>query len=689
MITTNIEVEGRKITIESGKLAKQANGSVTVKCGDTVVLVTVTAKTLENAGDGFPLMVDWRDRFYAAGKFPGGFFKREGAPRPSEIISARLTDRSIRPLFSSELLCDLYIYVTVLSIDEENDPDVLGIIGASVSLCLSDIPFANPIAGVRVGKIGERLILNPTYAERKESSLEIVVSGGKNFITMVEAGANEVSEDEILDAINFAQGSINKIVEEQEKISAGIKKCGWPREEANAEQEQRVREMVGLRLKEANLIDDQQEKERVISALYKEVESALSEEIHRKKVNFFFEKIKKEEIRKGIIEGQKRWDGRFPDEIRNITCEIGVLPRIHGSALFTRGQTQALVVTTLGTTEDEQRMDEIEGKWVKRFILHYNFPPFSTGEAKPARAPGRREIGHGALAERALEPVIPSQEDFPYAVRVVSEILESNGSSSMASVCGGTLSLMDAGVPISSPVAGVAMGLVKEGDRYTVLTDITGKEDHIGDMDFKVAGTEKGITALQMDIKISGIDTEIMRNALGKAKVARSYVLAKMLEVISAPRGSVSVYAPKVLTFSVKQHRIRDLIGPGGRNIKGIIEATGAKVNVTDDGKVTISHADEKKVAQAYEMAKYFTEEAEIGKVYKGKVMRIVGFGAFIEVLPGQEGLLHISEIAPYRINSVEDFLKEGDEPNVKVINIDAQGKISLSMKQLSPEERC
>ncbi|MEK9150100.1 MAG: polyribonucleotide nucleotidyltransferase [Candidatus Desantisbacteria bacterium] len=654
MITTNIEIEGRKIIIESGKLAKQANGAVTVKCGETVVLVTTTAKTLDSAGDGFPLMVDWRDRFYAAGKFPGGFFKREGSPRASEIISARLTDRSIRPLFSSELLIDLFIYVTVLSIDEENDPDVLGIIGASAALTVSDIPFEKgPVAGVRVGKIGERLILNPTFAERKESSLEIVVAGGRDFITMVEAGANEVSEDEILDALNFAQGAINKIVSEQERMREGIRKAEWPREESNIEQEQKVREKIGSRLKEANLIEDQGEKERVISAVYKEVEAALSEEIHKKKIYSFFEKMKKETIRMGIIEGQKRWDGRMPDEIRNITCETGVLPRIHGSALFTRGQTQSLVITTLGTTEDEQRMDEIEGKWMKRFILHYNFPPWSTGEAKSARAPSRREIGHGALAERAIEPVIPSQEDFPYAIRVVSEILESNGSSSMASVCGGTLSLMDAGVPIRRPVAGVAMGLVKEGDKYVVIADITGKEDHIGDMDFKVAGTEKGITALQMDIKVSGLNIEIMRNALGKAKEARSYVLAKMLSTISASRESVSLYAPKVLAFSIKQDRIRDLIGPGGRTIKSIIEATGAKVNVTDDGKVTIFHTDEKRVNQAFDMAKYFTEEAEIGKVYKGKVMRIVGFGAFIEILPGQEGLLHISEIAPYRINSV------------------------------------
>ncbi|MDI6752439.1 MAG: polyribonucleotide nucleotidyltransferase [bacterium] len=688
MITTNIEVEGRKITIESGKLARQANGAVTVKCGETVVLVTTTAKTLDSAGDGFPLMVDWRDRFYAAGKFPGGFFKREGSPRASEIISARLTDRSIRPLFSSELLIDLFIYITVLSIDEENDPDVLGIIGASAALTVSDIPFENPVAGVRVGKIGERLILNPTFAERKESSLEIVVAGGRNFITMVEAGANEVSEDDVLGAIDFAQSAINKIVEEQERMREGIRKAEWPREESNIEQEQKVREKVGSRLKEANLIDNQQEKERVICALYKEIESALSEEIHKKKIYSFFEKMKKETIRKGIIDGQKRWDGRFPDEIRNIACETGILPRIHGSALFTRGQTQSLVITTLGTTEDEQRMDEIKGKWVKRFILHYNFPPWSTGEAKSARAPGRREIGHGALAERALEPVIPSQEDFPYAIRVVSEILESNGSSSMASVCGGTLSLMDAGVPILRPVAGVAMGLVKEEDKYVVIADITGKEDHIGDMDFKVAGTEKGITALQMDIKVSGLNIEIMRNALAKAKEARSYVLARMLSAISASRKSVSLYAPKVLVFSIKQDRIRDLIGPGGRTIKSIIEATGAKVNVTDDGKVTIFHTDEKRVDQAFDMAKYFTEEAEIGKVYKGKVMRIVGFGAFIEILPGQEGLLHISEIASYRINSVEDFLKEGDEPKVKVINIDSHGKISLSIKQMSPEER-
>jgi polyribonucleotide nucleotidyltransferase len=689
MITTNIEVEGRKITIESGKLAKQANGAVTVKCGETVVLVTTTAKTLENASDGFPLMIDWRDRFYAAGKFPGGFFKREGSPRASEILSARLTDRSIRPLFSSELLIDLFIYVTVLSIDDENDPDVLGIIGASAALMVSDIPFEKgPVAGVRVGKIGERLILNPTFAERKESRLDLVVAGGKDFITMIEAGANEASEDEVLDAISFGQSAINKIVEEQERMLKVVRKSEWPREERNVEQEQKVRERVGSRLKEANLIEDHEERERVVCTLYKEVEAALSEEIHKKKIYSFFEKMKKETVRRGIIEGQKRWDGRRSDEIRSITCEIGILPRIHGSALFTRGQTQGLVVTTLGTTEDEQRMDEIEGKWSKRFMFHYNFPPWSTGEAKQAKAPGRRETGHGALAERAIEPVIPSQEDFPYAIRVVSEILESNGSSSMASVCGGTLSLMDAGVPIIAPVAGVAMGLVKEGDNYVVIADITGKEDRIGDMDFKVAGTEKGITALQMDIKVSGLNIEIMRNALAKAKQARLYVLKKMLEAISTSKEHVSQYAPKVLAFSIKQDRIRDLIGPGGRTIKSIIEATGAKINVTDDGKVTIFHTDEKRVNQAFDMAKYFTEEAEIGKIYTGKVMRIVGFGAFIEILPGQEGLLHISEIAPYRINSVEDFLKEGDETKVKVINIDTHGRISLSIKQLPPEER-
>jgi polyribonucleotide nucleotidyltransferase len=685
-LTVDMEVDGRRLTIESGKLAKQANGSALVKMGETVVLVTTTAKEANNGDlDNFPLMVDWRDRFYAAGRFPGGFFKREGAPKSSEILSARLIDRSLRPLFDKELQCDLYIYTTVLSIDDENDPDILGIIGASSALFLSDIPFEKgPIAGVRIGKIGERLILNPTYKEREKSKMDLIVAGSKSLITMIEAGANEASEEEILEAIELAQETINSIISLQEKMAErrSVEKIAFPKRQSK-EGEEKLREFAYDRMREAVAIEDQKEREEAISSLYNEAEEALGEEISVKDIRVFLDKIKREAIRKEIIATGRRPDGRGPKDIREITCETEVLKRTHGSAIFTRGGTCAMVVTTLGTAEDEQLIDEIEGKWNKRFLLHYNFPPWSTGEAKPLKAPGRREIGHGALAERALEPIIPSEERFPYTIRVVSEILESNGSTSMASVCGGTLSLMDAGVPIKAPVAGIAMGLIKEGKDAVILSDITGGEDHIGDMDFKVAGTEEGITALQMDIKIEGLDADLMRKALFQAREGRLYILEKMRETISRPRRNVSRYAPKVFIIEIKKDRIKDLIGPGGSSIRNIIETTGAKIDIDDSGKVKVSHVDEKCAAQALEMVKYLTEEVEEGKIYKGKVTRVVSFGAFVEILPGQEGLLHISEIAPYRIERIEDFIKEGDEVRVKVISIDPHGRINLSKKDV------
>ncbi|MEW6103391.1 MAG: polyribonucleotide nucleotidyltransferase [bacterium] len=675
MKSIECELGGRKLTIEVNKLAKAADGSALVTYGDTVVLVTTTVNREGSGCDYFPLVVDYRDKYYAAGRFPGGFIKREGAPKPEEILSARLIDRSIRPLFDEDIRNELYIYSTVLSIDNENDPDILGILGASSALISGSFPFDNgPIAGVRIGKIGTKLILNPTFEERKEGKFDIVIAGRKDKITMIEAGCKIVSEDEILEAIEFGKGYINILIDLQKELKEK-EKTAIIKEIHSEEVEKKIRELYCERIKD-KAID--------IDKIWDEISPSL-ENGTRKDVKYFFEKIEKEIIRKKMIDEGIREDGRSLDEIREINCEVSVLKRTHGSAIFTRGKTQAMAITTLGTTDDEQIIDEIEGKWFKKFMLHYNFPPYSTGEPKQMRAPGRREIGHGALAEKALIPVIVNSNSFPYTIRIVSEILESNGSTSMASVCSGSLSLMDAGVPILDPVSGIAMGLIEENGKIAIFSDITGMEDHIGDMDFKTAGTKDGLTAIQMDVKILGIDLETIKEIFEKAKKGRLFILDKMNSVLSKPSPKISQYAPKVVVINIRQDKIKDLIGPSGKNIKKIIEVTQAKIKVEDDGKVSIFHPEQEKLNEALDMVRYLTEEVEVGKVYKGKVMRVVNFGAFVEILPGQEGLVHISELEHYRVKEIKDVVKEGDEISVKVISIDNQGRINLSKKQAIP----
>ncbi len=676
--TLSCDLGGRELTIETGKLAKGANGSCLVTYGDTVVLVTTTVNCEGSSSDYFPLVVDYRDKYYAAGRLPGGFLKREGAPKPGEILSARLIDRSIRPLFDEDIRNDLYVYVAVLAIDDENNPDILGIIGTSAAIMVGSFPFDNgPVAGVRIGKIGEKFIINPTFEGKKEGKFDITIAGCKDKITMIEAGCNIVSEDEVISAIEFGKGYLDPLIDIQQELR-NEKKITIIKETHNEETEKKIRELFYDRLKEAYSLSD---KDEAINKIWDELSQSL-ENGTKKDIRYFFDKIKKEIIRERMASFGIREDGRKLDEIRKISSEVSVLKRTHGSAVFTRGKTQAMSITTLGTVEDEQIMDEIEGKWYKGFMLHYNFPPYSTGEAKQMRAPGRREIGHGALAEKALLPIVTRGDVFPYTIRIVSEIMESNGSTSMASVCSGSLSLMDAGVPILGQVSGIAMGLIEEGGKIFIFSDITGLEDHIGDMDFKVAGTKEGITALQMDTKITGINVQTLKEVLIQAKRGRLFILDKMNETISVPRRNVSQYAPKVIITNIKQDKIRDLIGPGGKNIKKIIEITQAKVNVDDEGRVSIFHSKQEKLDEALDMVKYLTEEAEIGKIYKGKVMRVVNFGAFVEILPGQEGLVHISELADYRVKEVSDIVQEGDEIEVRVIGIDNQGRINLSKRQ-------
>lgn len=675
--TLSCELGGRRLTIEIGKLAKSADGSALVTYGDTTILVTTTVNEQGGTSDYFPLTVDYRDKYYAAGRFPGGFIKREGTPRPTEILSARLIDRSVRPLFDEDIRNEIYIYATVLAIDDKNDPDILGIIGASSAIMAGSFPFNGPVGAVRIGKIGETLILNPTFEEKKESKFDIVITGCRDKITMIETSANIVSEDEILSAIEFGKDYINSLIELQQEIK-GNKKISPAKEAYNVETEKKIRELFYERLKAAYSLPNKNE---IIENIWNEMQSLESGT--KKDIKYLFDAIKKEIIRNRMITEGIREDGRTLDEIRDISCEVSVLKRTHGSAIFTRGKTQAMSITTLGTTGDEQIMDDLEGKWFKKFMLHYNFPPYSTGEPKRMKAPGRREIGHGALAEKALLPVVIKDKEFSYTIRIVSEIMESNGSTSMASVCSGSLSLMDAGVPILSPVAGIAMGLIKEDEKTIIFSDITGAEDHTGDMDFKAAGTKDGITAIQMDVKILGIEVETIREILAKAKKGRLFILDKMNEVLYSPRENISSYAPKVIVTYIKQDRIKDLIGPGGKNIKKIAEITQAKINVDDSGKVSIFHSEQDKLDEALEMVKYLTDEVEIGKVYKGKVVKVVNFGAFVEILPGTEGLVHISELADYRVKNVEDIVKEGDEIEAKVINIDAQKRISLSRRQV------
>ena len=695
MHTREISVGRRTLSIETGRLAKQADGAVIVRSGDTMVLVTAcTAATPREGIDFLPLTVDYKEYTYASGRIPGGFFKREGKPTEKEVLTSRLIDRPIRPLFPSGWRNETQIIALVLSADDEHDSDVLAITGASAALALSSIPFTRAIAGVRVGLVDGEYVINPTFEQRKQSRLDLIVAGSKDGIVMVEAGAKEVTEEEMVQALDRAHAAIKEIVAGIDALAqqAGKKKTPVTKKEIGREFYREVEEKVLVPLADAMRIQDKLENYGTVDQVLANLIAGIPEgEVERKvEAKAIFKELKEKVLRDEILERGKRLDGRAFDQIRQITIEVGVLPRVHGSAVFTRGETQALVTATLGTADDQQKVETVDGETWKRFMLHYNFPPFSVGEVAFMRGPGRREIGHGALAERALTPMMPTEEKFPYTVRVVSDILESNGSSSMASVCGGSLSMMDAGVPLKAPVAGVAMGLVmnEENGKYAVLSDIAGAEDHYGDMDFKVAGTAEGITALQMDIKVSGVTMEIMRKALAQAREGRLFILGKMQETLAQSRSNVSQHAPRIVTIRIPVDKIRDVIGPGGKMIRSIIERTGVKIDVEDDGRVNVASADEASAAKAIGIIQELTATPELNKTYMGKVQRITDFGAFVEIMPGLDGLLHVSEIAHYRVKDVRDELKEGDQVMVKVINIDPSGKIRLSRKALlAPEE--
>jgi len=678
---------GRKLKIEIGKMAKQASGSCTLRYGDTVVLVTVCRAENPSLGFDFvPLTVNYMEMTYAAGKIPGGFFKREGRPSEKEVLTSRLIDRPLRPLFPEGYNNETQVIATVLSVDQENDPELVAAIGASIALSISDIPFNGPIAAVRIGSINGELICNPTLKQQKESELDLVVAGSIGSIIMVEGGARFLSEEYLIQALTFAEESMKGVLELQKRIisEAGLSKMVVPPVEIDSVLEERVKGLVNEKLSSSLRIPTKLERYSSIRALKKELLASLTPEFEgrEKEIEAIFNDLKYRIMREMVVREKRRVDGRGPKDIRNITCDTGILPRTHGSALFTRGETQAMVVTTLGTSEDEQKIDALSGWEYKTFMLHYNFPPFSVGEVKILRGPGRREIGHGALAERAVAKVLPKEGTFPYTIRVVSDILESNGSSSMATVCGASLSLMDAGVPTAGHVAGIAMGLIKEGSDTVVLSDILGDEDHLGDMDFKVAGTGDGVTALQMDIKISGVTSAILKEALYQAKEGRLHILDKMKSAITTPRAELSVYAPRIVTIYVKQEKIKDVIGPGGKNIKGIILETGVKIDIDDTGKVNIASTDSEAAQKAIALVRKLTQEAEIGKIYMGKVKKIMDFGAFVEIFPGTEGLVHISQLAEERVKNVRDILKEGDEVPVKVLEIDRDGKIRLSRKE-------
>jgi polyribonucleotide nucleotidyltransferase len=687
-----VEIGSTTFSIEMGKLAKQANGAAVVRVGDTVVLVTACASKDSREGiDFLPLTVDYRENFYASGKIPGGFFKREGRPNEKEILTSRLIDRPIRPLFPDGWHRETQVIGLVLSTDRENDSDLLAVTGASAALYCSEIPFHTPIAAVRVGLIDGAFVINPTFEQLKRSGLNLTVAGSREAIVMVEAGANEVTEAQMVDALGFAHEHIRKLVALQEELYREIApvKIQVQPPAKNDSIRQEVESKIYSRLKDAMRTRGKHAADREVDSLKK----TLIEELGEREPDFLaeassaYKALQERVLREAVLENRQRLDGRAFDAVREITCEVGVLPRTHGSSVFTRGETQALVTVTLGTSDDAQRIDWLEGESEKRFMLHYNFPPFSVGEARFLRGPGRREIGHGALAERALVPVIPDEIQFPYTIRIVSDILESNGSSSMASVTGGCLALMDAGVPLKAPIAGIAMGLVKEGDKYAILTDIAGAEDHYGDMDFKVAGTANGITALQMDIKIGGLTREIMGEALEQARRARMFILEKMAAAIPAPRQEISAYAPRIFTMRIPTDKIRDVIGPGGKMIRSIIERTGVKIDVEDDGSVAIASTDEVSAKKAIQIIEELTAVPEVGKTYLGKVQRLVDFGAFVEIIPGTDGLLHISEVADHRVKDMQSEMSEGDQILVKVINIDPSGKVKLSRKAVLREQ--
>ncbi len=680
------EIGGRKLVIETGRVAKQADGAVTVQFGDTMVFASaVASKDPVEGQDFFPLTVDYREKAYAAGKIPGGYFKREGRPSEKEILTARLTDRPLRPLFPEGYFNEVQIMMMALSYDQENDPDVLGIIAASSALMLSAIPFNTPRAGVRVGRVEGQLVAFPTSEQLETSDVNIVLAGTKDSIVMVEGGSKEISEADMIAALDFGHQQLKVVVGMIEDL---VRQAGKPKPKVNPPEKdpnlvKRVKELAVGRINAANKIHDKAGREAEIGKITDEVLAALAEEFPEQegKIEKILGEFEQVDLRRAVVEEKRRADGRGPADIRAVSCQIGFLPRTHGSALFTRGQTQSLAVVTLGTKMDEQKIDALEGESYKSYMLHYNFPPFSVGEVRPLRGPGRREIGHGALAERAIEPVIPAEGTFPYTIRIVSDILESNGSSSMATVCSGSLSLMDAGVPIKSPVAGIAMGLIKEGEKIVILSDILGVEDHLGDMDFKVTGTRQGITAFQMDLKTAGITLDIMGKALEQAKAGRLHILEIMEKTISKPKPELSPYAPRIITIKIKPDKIGEVIGPGGKNIRAIVEQTGAKIDIEDDGTVLIASVDGAAGETAKNMILGMVEEPEIGRIYEGKVRRIAAFGAFVEILPGTDGLIHISELDTKRVARVEDVLKLGDIVTVKVIGIDPEGKVRLSRK--------
>ncbi len=686
--SVELEVAGRTLRLETGRVAKQAGGAVWASYADTVVLATAVASQTVRAGIEFlPLTVDYLEKTYAAGKIPGGYFKREGRPSEKEVLTSRLIDRPLRPLFPEGYYFETQVIAAVLSADQTGTSDVVGITAASAAVALSDIPVEAPIAGVRIGRVNGQFVVNPDLAACETSDLSLVVAGTDTAVMMVEGGANQLPEATMIEAIELAHREIKKIIAKIRELQA---RAGKPKRQVITEKidpalTEQVRQLVATPIREAILIPNKSARQERLSAVLDETLQKLKTEDdpdRQRHIKLVFHGLEYSEVRNMILEKRVRADGRGPSDIRAITCEVGVLPRTHGSALFTRGETQSLAVVTLGTTEDEQRIDALEGQYFRTFLLHYNFPPFSVGEARPLRSPGRREVGHGALAERALRPVLPTKEEFPYTLRLVSDILESNGSSSMATVCGGALAMMDAGVPIKEPVAGIAMGLIKEQDRVVVLSDILGLEDHLGDMDFKVTGTRHGVTALQMDIKIGGITADLMRQALEQARAGRMHILERMHESLQTPRSELSPFAPRIFTMKIKTDRIRDVIGPGGKTIRGIIAETGVKINVDDSGTITIAAVDGAGAQKAIDAINRLTEEVEVGKIYLGTVRKIMDFGAFVEVLPGTDGLVHISQLAHHRVKAVTDEVREGEQILVKVLEIDKQGKIRLSRKE-------
>jgi polyribonucleotide nucleotidyltransferase len=691
-VRESITIGGRPLTFETGRLAKLADGAVLATYGESVVLVTVVSSEERPGLDFFPLTCEYVEKTYAAGKIPGGFFKREGRLRDYEILASRVMDRPLRPLFPDGYKKDTQVVATVLSADKENPTDVIALSAASAALHISNIPWDGPIAGLRVSRVDGELITFPTFEQSAKADIDLVVAASKDAIVMVEGGADEVSEKELIDALMYAHSEAQKIIGLIEKMRAGIgkEKRAFTTPKLDESIAKRIAALADADYKTACVIKEKQARYARYGEIKKGVFAKLIEELGPEKFTQS-EKLCKEElenrkavvVRNMVLDEGKRIDGRDTRTVRPISCEVGLLPRVHGSALFQRGETQAIVTTTLGTATDEQKIDALTGESWKRFMLHYNFPPFSTGETKPMRGPGRREIGHGALAERAIVRMLPSKDEFPYTIRIVSEILESNGSSSMASVCGGSLSLMDCGVPLKKPVAGIAMGLIKEGDRLAILSDILGDEDHLGDMDFKVCGTDKGVTAIQMDIKIAGLDRGILERALEQAKESRLHILGKMLATLSVSRTEINRWAPRITTVKVKPDQIRIIIGPGGKTIKGIVDQTGCSVDVDDDGTVAIASADSDAVKKALAIIEGLVAEPEVGRIYKGKITRLVDFGAFVEILPNSEALLHVSEIAHTRVESPGDILKEGEEVEVKVISVERDGKVRLSRREL------